>query len=68
MEQPTISKHTKIFCTGAFLQPMEIEINGTKQWRWIVVGTEDSSYRDGKEVLIYDYADDLQGLMMQADD
>lgn len=63
MKQHQLTPGTKIFCTGAFLQPVKVEINGMKQWRWILVGSENPSYYDGEEISIYDYANDLQGLL-----
>jgi len=66
MTQPEmLSESDKIFCTGAFLQPVEVEVNGRKQWRWVLVGSEDSSFLDGEEVMVYDYADTLQGLLCE---
>lgn len=61
-------ENTKIFATGAFLQPFEVDFDGKKQWRWIVVGTESPSYYDGKEIRVYDYADTLQGLLIDNDE
>ncbi|MDA8014734.1 MAG: hypothetical protein MPK09_03850 [Gammaproteobacteria bacterium] len=59
-----LHENDKVFCIGAFLQPLEVEINGHKQWRWVLAGSEDSSFLDGEEVMIYDYAPTLQGLLM----
>lgn len=59
-----LRENDKIFCTGAFLQPLEIEVRGVKQWRWVLVGSEDPSYFNGQEIQIYDYANDLQGLLI----
>lgn len=53
----------KIFATGVFLQAIEVEINGMKQWRWIAVGFEDDTYFDGKTIDVYDYANSFDGLI-----
>lgn len=60
----TDNANIKIFATGVFLQPFEVEINGRKQWRWIVVGFEDDSYYDGELIDVYDYADSFEGLLV----
>jgi len=66
MAQPEmLHENDKIFCTGAFLKPVEVEINGRKQWRWVLVGSEDSSFLDGDEVMIYDHAPTLHGLLRE---
>lgn len=63
--QTTISETDKIFATGVFLQPVNCEINGTQQWRWVAVGFEDDSYFNGERVTIYDYADNLKDLIAE---
>ena len=69
MAQPEmLYENDVIFCTGAFLRPVELEINGIKSWRWVMVGSEDSSFLDGEEVLVYDYANTLQGLLCEVED
>ncbi|MGI9558971.1 MAG: hypothetical protein ACR2NQ_04835 [Thermodesulfobacteriota bacterium] len=60
-----LSENDTIFCNGAFLKPVEVEIKGRKQWRWMLVGSEDDSFLDGERVSVYDYADDLQGLIAE---
>lgn len=68
MEQKIqLSKNDKVFCTGAFLQATEVEIYGKKQWHWVLVGSEDDAYLDGKRINICDYADNIQGLLMDED-
>ena len=62
-KQTTISDTNKIFATGVFLQPAKCTINGIEQWRWVAVGFEDDSYYDGEVIDIYDYADNLEGLI-----
>ena len=57
-----------VYTIGAFLQPLQIEIHGKKQWRWIVVGFEDSTFFDGKEIGVYDYSDTLEGLLEEDDE
>jgi hypothetical protein len=46
-----------IFSTGVHLQAVEAEINGIKQWRWVAVGFEDDSYREGEVVEAAKYAE-----------
>lgn len=46
---------TEVFTTGAFVKPIEVEINGVKQWRWIVDRFEDDSFANGKVVDVYEY-------------
>lgn len=59
-----MKKVDEIFTTGAFVKPIEVEINGVKQWRWIVDRFEDFSdnYFDGDCVSVYDYADSYEKL------
>ncbi len=54
----------KIFATGVFLQAIEVEINGKKQWRWVAVDFEDDTYFDGKPIDIYTYADSFEKLVI----
>ena len=68
MKPHHLSESDKIFCNGAFLQPCHVEINGIKQWRWVLVGAEDDSYLGGNRVDIYDYADSLQGLLAKSEE
>ena len=40
---------TRIYTTGAYLVPMEITLNGEKQYVWVVDEFKDDSYdEDGK--------------------
>lgn len=57
-----ITPSSKIFATGVHLQAIEVEINGQKQWRWVVVGFEDDTYFDGEVIDVYDYANSFEGL------
>jgi hypothetical protein len=57
-----ITPTSKIFATGVHLQAVEVEINGKKQWRWVVVGFEDDTYFDGKIIDVYDYANSFEEL------
>lgn len=57
-----ISTSDKIFTTGAYLQAYEIELNGVKQWRWIVVGQEENAFYNGTPITVFDYASSYQGL------
>lgn len=61
-EKLEITPSSKVFATGVHLQAIEVEINGKKQWRWIVVGFEDDTYFDGETIDVYDYADSFEGL------
>ena len=58
----TNSPKTIIFSTGVHLQSVEVEINGIKQWRWVAIGFEDDTYKDGEQVEIYNYSDSYEGL------
>jgi hypothetical protein len=53
----------KIFTTGSYLQAFEVEINGIKQWRWILVGQEGNTYFNGESINVYDYADSFVNLI-----
>ncbi|MDX1902574.1 MAG: hypothetical protein SFU27_00325 [Thermonemataceae bacterium] len=61
-EKLEITPSSKVFATGVYLQAIEVEINGKKQWRWVAVGFEDDTYFDGKTIDIYDYANSFEGL------
>jgi hypothetical protein len=37
-----------VYTTGAFLEAIEVELNGTKQWRWIVTRFEDDTFCEGQ--------------------
>lgn len=64
-----IAENDTIFTTGAHLRAFEVEINGKKQWRWIVVGQEDDAYHDDDDVIdVYDYADTFDGLFISTED
>jgi hypothetical protein len=58
-------KNDTIYTIGAFLKPVQVEINGIKQWRWIVVGFEDSTFLDGKEIEVFDYSETVEGLLKE---
>ena len=69
--QILLSEKDKIFATGVFLRPALCTINGIKQWRWVSDGFIDDSYYcdddDNADVIdVYDYADDLQGLLIDS--
>ena len=66
--QKTISETDKIFATGVFLQPVDCEINGKRQWRWVAVGFEDDSYLNGERIDICDYADNIEGLIAESEE
>lgn len=53
----------KIFATGVFLQAIEVEINGKKQWRWIVVDFENETYFNGERIDVYTYANSFENLI-----
>jgi hypothetical protein len=68
-----LSLSDKIFATGVFLRPAECIINGIKQWRWVSDGFVDENYcsdYDGFGYIldVYDYADNLQGLLIEAEE
>jgi hypothetical protein len=63
----TNPQNTIIYSTGVHLQSVEVEINGIKQWRWVAVGFEDDTYKDGETVDIYDYSDSYEGLFDNSD-
>lgn len=52
-----------IYTTGATLQAIEVEINGVKQWRWVVTSFEDDSYQNGKTIDICEYAESKDKLL-----
>jgi len=68
MDKQIISDTDKIFATGVFLQPVNCIINGKQQWRWLAVGFEDHSYYNGERIDIYDYADTLEGLIIDSEE
>ena len=59
----SISEDTIVFSTGVYLKPQKIEIGGKSQWRWIAIGFEDSSFSNGEEIEVYDYSDEVEGLL-----
>lgn len=67
-KQTAISDTDKIFATGVFLQPVNCIINGKQQWRWVAVGFEDDSYFKGEIIDIYDYADNLESLIVEQEE
>lgn len=60
-----ILESNTLYTVGAFLKPMRVEIGGKKQWRWIVIGFEDSTFLDGKEIDVYDYSETIEGLLKE---
>lgn len=60
-----VSSSDKIFTTGAYLQAFELEINGLKQWRWVLVGQEGDAFHDGKCVDVYDFANTFEDLIQE---
>lgn len=62
-----VTPRDTIFSTGVYLQAVEVEINGRKQWRWIAVGFEDDTFFNGQLVDIYDYADNFDDLFKNFD-
>lgn len=58
-------ERTEIFTTGAFLEAVEVEINGEKQWRWIVTKFEDESFLDREAIDVYTYANSQDKLFIQ---
>ena len=40
----------KIYTTGAYLVPMEITLNGEKQYVWVVDEFKDDSYEEGGKI------------------
>jgi hypothetical protein len=66
-----LSARDKIFATGVFLRPVECIINGMTQWRWVSDGFIDENYYSddsgfGYILDVYDYADNPQGLLIEA--
>jgi len=68
MDKQIISDTDKIFATGVFLQPVNCIINGKQQWRWVAISFEDDSYYNGERIDIYDYADTLEGLIIDSEE
>jgi hypothetical protein len=66
-EKLEITPNSTVFATGVFLQAIEVEINGKKQWRWVAVGFEDDTYFDSKTINIYDYANSFEGLFQDVE-
>ena len=58
--------NTTIFTTVATLQAVEVEINGIKQWRWIVTSFEDDSFQNGKAIDTCEYAETKDKLLKPA--
>jgi hypothetical protein len=68
-----LSQSDKIFATGVFLRPAECIINGIKQWRWVSDGFIGENYFTddddiGHIIDVYDYANDVQGLLIEAEE
>lgn len=61
-EKIGITPDSKIFTTGAYLQAIEVEINGVKQWRWVLVGQEGDAFYDGESIVVCDYSNSFKGL------
>lgn len=55
---------TTIFTNGAFLQAVEVEINGVKQWRWIVTSFEDESFQNGMPIDVCESAETKEKLFI----
>lgn len=53
-----------IYSTGVFLKAEEIEINGTKQWRWVATSIEGDCFKEGTPIMVHDYAQSLDGLFV----
>jgi hypothetical protein len=68
MDKQIISDRDKVFATGVFLQPVNCIINGKQQWRWVAISFEDDSYYNGERIDIYDYADTLEGLIIDSEE
>jgi hypothetical protein len=64
-DEVILSERDTIFATGVFLRPTECIINEIKQWRWVSDGFIDENYYDGEPIDVYDYADNLQGLVIE---
>jgi len=64
-DKSTLLEDDTIYTIGAFLKPAQVVINGKKQWRWIVVGFEDSTFFDGKEIEVYDYSETFDCLLKE---
>jgi len=62
--------NTRIYTTGAYLEAIEVTINGITQYRWIVDAFEDDSYLygSGDYCKPYTYADTLEGMFMKDDE
>ena len=52
----------EIFTTGAFLKAIEIDINGKRQFRWIVTQFEDDSFENGELISPIESADSEEKL------
>ncbi|ATA87947.1 hypothetical protein [Capnocytophaga gingivalis] len=52
----------EIFTTGAFLKAIEIDINGKRQFRWIVTQFEDDSFENGELIIPIESADSEEKL------
>lgn len=63
MKKVNLKESDSLFTIGAYIKPVKIIINNKEQWRWIVTSFEDQTFLDGNEIDIYDYADNLEGLI-----
>jgi len=57
-----------VFTNGAFITPIQVDIHGIKQWRWIVASFEDVSFFNGKVVNPIEKADDFKELLQYNED
>jgi len=62
MEETFLTKGSKIFATGVFLEPVECTINGKKQWRWLAVSFEEDSYFEGNLINPVEYSENIHKL------
>lgn len=59
-----VYKNLMIFTTGAFLMPVRLG----NRWCWIVTGFEDSSFRDGHDVNVTEYAENKEDLIQSMEE
>lgn len=63
-----INSKNIIFSNGVYLEPIKILINNKRQWRWVAIGFEESSFCCGKEVNPQEKSNTLKGLIKKFDD
>jgi len=68
MKKIEISENDRIFATGVYLKPEKVIINNREQWRWIAVGFEDDSYFDGSCIVVNEFANEFDGLVISEND